>query len=56
MYIYMYVYIGGKDLFDAFGDGMDGLPESWVKEIAICILKAVLYCHDRGICHRGIYI
>eukprot|EP00596_Hydrurales_sp_CCMP1899_P003596 CAMPEP_0119038458 /NCGR_PEP_ID=MMETSP1177-20130426/7418_1 /TAXON_ID=2985 /ORGANISM="Ochromonas sp, Strain CCMP1899" /LENGTH=804 /DNA_ID=CAMNT_0007001095 /DNA_START=485 /DNA_END=2900 /DNA_ORIENTATION=+ len=52
--LYIVTEKGGKDLFDAFGDGMDGLPESWVKEIAICILKAVLYCHDRGICHRDL--
>lgn len=52
--LYIVTEKGGRDLFESFDDNPDGVPESWAKEIIICVLKAVLYCHDRDICHRGI--
>ena len=50
--LYIVTEKGGQDLFDSF-EGEAGVPESWAKEIIICLLKAVLYCHDHDICHRG---
>lgn len=51
--LYIVTEKGGRDLFDSFDEGDVGVPESWAKEIIICLLKAVLYCHDHDICHRG---
>lgn len=51
--LYIVTEKGGRDLFESFDDNPDGVPESWAKEIIVCVLKAVLYCHDQGICHRG---
>ena len=51
--LYIVTEKGGRDLFESFDDRPDGVPESWAKEIIICVLKAILYCHDRYICHRG---
>lgn len=51
--LYIVTERGGYDLFESFDDIPDGIPESWAKEIIVCVLKAVLYCHDQGICHRG---
>ena len=51
--LYIVTEKGGRDLFESFDDKADGVPESWAKEIIVCVLKAVLYCHDRDICHRG---
>ena len=52
--LYIVTEKGGKDLFEYFEDCPDGIPESWARDIIICCLKAVLYCHDRDICHRGL--
>jgi Protein kinase domain len=51
--LYIVTEKGGRDLFEYFYGSPDGVPESWAKEIITCVLKAVLYCHDRDICHRG---
>ena len=53
--LYIVTERGGCDLFESFDDTPDGVPESWAKEIIVCVLKAVLYCHNQGICHRGMY-
>ena len=53
--LYIVTERGGCDLFESFDDTPDGVPESWAKEIIVCVLKAVLYCHNQGICHRGKY-
>ena len=52
--LYIVTEKGGKDLFEYFEDDIDGIPESWARDIIICCLKAILYCHDREICHRGL--
>ena len=51
--LYIITEKGGRDLFESFDDNPDGVPESWAKEVIVCVLKAVLYCHEQGICHRG---
>ena len=51
--LYIVTEKGGRDLFEYFYGSPEGVPESWAKEIITCVLKAVLYCHDRDICHRG---
>ena len=51
--LYIVTEKGGRDLFESFDDNPDGVPESWAKEVIVCVLKAVLYCHEQGICHRG---
>jgi serine/threonine protein kinase len=51
--LYIVTEKGGKDLFEFFDEHPDGVPESWAKEIISCVIKGVLYCHERGICHRG---
>ena len=53
--LYIVTEKGGRDLFESFDDNPDGVPESWAKEVIVCVLKAVLYCHEQGICHRGPY-
>lgn len=52
--LYIVTEKGGRDLFDFFDEHPDGVPESWAREIITCVLKGVLYCHDQGVCHRGI--
>ena len=52
-HLYIVTDKGGRDLFESFDDKPDGVPELWAKDIITCVLKAVLYCHERGICHRG---
>ena len=54
--LYIITEKGGRDLFESFDDNPDGVPESWAKEVIVCVLKAVLYCHEQGICHRGAYV
>lgn len=54
--LYIITEKGGRDLFESFDDNPDGVPESWAKEVIVCVLKAVLYCHEQGICHRGTYV
>jgi hypothetical protein len=51
--LYIVTEKGGFDLFEFFDEHQDGVPEAWAKEIIVCILKGVLYCHEQGICHRG---
>ena len=51
--LYIVTERGGCDLFESFDDIPDGIPESWAREIIVCVLKGILYCHDQGICHRG---
>jgi hypothetical protein len=51
--LYIITEKGGADLFEFFDEHPDGVPEPWAKDIITCVLKAVLYCHDQGICHRG---
>jgi hypothetical protein len=52
--LYIITEKGGKDLFEFFDEHPDGVPETWAKEIISCVMKGVLYCHDQGICHRGL--
>ena len=51
--LYIVTEKGGSDLFEFFDEHPDGVPENWAREIISCVLKGVLYCHDQGICHRG---
>jgi len=51
--LYIVTEKGGADLFEFFDEHPDGVPEAWAKQIVACVLQAVLYCHDQGICHRG---
>ena len=51
--LYIVTEKGGLDLFEFFDAHPDGVPEPWAKQIISCILKATMYCHDQGICHRG---
>ena len=44
---------GSSDLFDFFDENPEGVSEEWAKEIFLCLFKAVKYCHDNDICHRG---
>ncbi len=52
--LYIVTEKGGFDLFEFFDEHQDGVSEQWAREIVVCILKGVLYCHDQGICHRGL--
>lgn len=52
--LYIITEKGGRDLFEFFDEHPDGVPESWAREIISCVMKGVLYCHDQGICHRGL--
>jgi hypothetical protein len=51
--LYIVTEKGGRDLFDFFDEHPDGVCEEWAKQIIICVLKDVMFCHDHGICHRG---
>lgn len=51
--LYIVTEKGGLDLFEFFDEHPNGVPETWAREICSNILKAVLYCHEKGICHRG---
>lgn len=51
--LYIVTEKGGKDLFEFFDEHPEGVPEPWAKEITICMLQGILYCHQQGICHRG---
>jgi hypothetical protein len=53
--LYIITEKGGFDLFDFFDEYHSGVPEIWAKQILACILKGVLYCHEHGICHRGLH-
>ncbi|KAJ1436082.1 kinase-like domain-containing protein [Ochromonadaceae sp. CCMP2298] len=52
--LYIVTEKGGRDLFDFFDEHPDGVPEEWAKQIIICVLKGVMFCHDHGICHRDL--
>lgn len=52
--LYIITEKGGRDLFEFFDEHPDGVSEKWALEIITCVLKGVLYCHEQGICHRGI--
>ena len=51
--LYIITEKGGRDLFDFFDEHPDGVPEAWAKQITVCILKGVMFCHEHGVCHRG---
>lgn len=51
--LYIVTEKGGYDLFEFFDAHPDGVSEHWAKQIIGCIMKATMYCHDQGICHRG---
>ena len=51
--LYIVTEKGGSDLFEFFDEHPNGVPELWAKEIVACVLKAVRYCHEQGVCHRG---
>ena len=52
--LYIVTEKGGFDLFEFFDCHPDGVPEQWAKQIIVGVLKATLFCHDQGICHRGL--
>jgi len=52
--LYIVTEKGGMDLFEFFDEHPDGVPESWAREIVACILKGVLYCHQKRFCHRDL--
>ena len=52
--LYIVTEKGGMDLFEFFDEHPDGVPESWAREIVACILKGVLYCHQKHFCHRDL--
>ena len=52
--LYIVTEKGGEDLFEFFDEHPDGVPESWAKDIARCILRGVQYCHQAKICHRDL--
>ena len=52
--LYMITQKGGPDLFEFFDENPNGVSETWAKEIASNIIKAVSYCHERGVCHRDL--
>lgn len=54
--LYIVTEKGGRDLFETFELYPDGLSEIWAKDIITNVLKPILYCHDRDICHRGMYV
>ena len=53
-HLYIVTEKGGMDLFAFFDEHPDGVPESWALHITTAILRAVLFCHARGICHRDL--
>ncbi len=53
--LYIVTEKGGSDLFEFFDEHPDGVPEHWAREIIVCILRAVHYCHQQGVCHRGMW-
>lgn len=52
-WLYIVTEKGGSDLFEFFDEHPDGVPEVWAREIIACVLRAVNYCHEQGVCHRG---
>jgi len=52
--LYIVTEKGGADLFEFFDEHPEGVPEAWAKDIISGILRAVLYCHQQGICHRDL--
>lgn len=52
--LYIVTEKGGFDLFEFFDEHQNGVSEAWAREIVVCILKGVLYCHEQGICHRDL--
>eukprot|EP01031_Cornospumella_fuschlensis_P033377 gene33377-40381_t len=52
--LYIVTEKGGKDLFDFFDEHPHGVKETWAREIIVCIMKGVMYCHEQGICHRDL--
>jgi hypothetical protein len=51
--LYIVTEKGGADMFEFFDEHPDGVPEKWARDIMVCVLRAVHYCHEQGICHRG---
>jgi len=52
--LYIITEKGGLDLFEFFDEHPDGVPESWARDIVTCVLKGVLYCHEKRVCHRDL--
>jgi serine/threonine protein kinase len=52
--LYIIAEKGGRDLFEFFDEHPNGVSEEWAREIGTFILRAVLFCHERGICHRDL--
>ncbi|MDA7675242.1 protein kinase, partial [Akkermansiaceae bacterium] len=52
--LYIVTEKGGEDLFKFFDEHPKGVPVSWAKDIARCILRGVQYCHQAKICHRDL--
>jgi len=52
--LYIVTEKGGLDLFEFFDEHPDGVPESWARDIVACVLKGVLYCHEKQVCHRDL--
>lgn len=51
--LYIVTEKGGADLFEFFDEHPDGVPEKWAKDIITYVLRAVHYCHEHQVCHRG---
>ena len=52
--LYIVTERGGADLFDFFDNHPEGVDPLWAKDIAVNIMKGVLYIHRKGICHRDL--
>jgi len=53
-YVYLFVEMGGQDLFDFFDCHLDGVSASVAREIMLGITLPIAYLHERGICHRDL--
>jgi len=53
-HVYLFVEMGGPDLFEFFDNHLDGVDAKVAREIIRGISDPVAYLHERGICHRDL--